>query len=148
MTPTDQPLTNQKILRFWLPLALAWLMMSVEGPLLAALIARMPDAVFNLAAYGVAYAFALIAEAPVIMLLSAATALCRGAVSYRRLRRFTLLLSLGVSFFLLLLAVPAVFNLVGVRLLGLTLSGLAGPGPRALPTPKCAEPATQHAFDF
>lgn len=114
-----QSLTNRQILHFWLPLALTWLMMSVEGPLLAALIARMPEAVFNLAAYGVAYAFALIAEAPVIMLLSASTALCRGAESYRRLRGFTLLLSFGVSFILLLLALPPVFDLVGLRLLGL-----------------------------
>ncbi len=112
-------LTHKKILHFWLPLALTWLMMSVEGPLLAALIARMPEAVFNLAAYGVAYAFALIAEAPVIMLLSASTSLCRGAESYRRLRKFTFLLSFGVTLLLLLLALPPVFDLVGMRLLGL-----------------------------
>ena len=112
-------MTNRHILRFWVPLALAWLMMAVEGPLLAALIARMPEAVFNLAAYGVAYAFALIAEAPVIMLLSASTALCRGAESYRRLRRFTLALSLGVTLLLLLLVLPGVFDLVGLQLLGL-----------------------------
>jgi len=116
---TAQPLHNIKIFRFWLPLALAWLMMAVEGPLLAALIARMPEALFNLAAYGVAYAFALIAEAPVIMLLSASTALCRGAESYRRLRRFTLALSLGVTLLLLLLVLPGVFDFVGLYLLGL-----------------------------
>lgn len=119
MTTATELLTHNRIWRFWLPLALTWLMMSVEGPLLAALIARMPEAVFNLAAYGVAYAFALIAEAPVIMLLSASTALCRGAESYRRLRSFTFLLSLGVTGLLLLLALPPVFDLVGLRLLGL-----------------------------
>ena len=119
MIAETQQLTHKKILHFWLPLALTWLMMSVEGPLLAALIARMPEAVFNLAAYGVAYAFALIAEAPVIMLLSASTSLCRGAESYRRLRKFTFLLSFGVTLLLLLLALPPVFDLVGIRLLGL-----------------------------
>lgn len=115
----SEAMTNRHILRFWLPLAMAWLMMSVEGPLLAALIARMPAAVVNLAAYGVAYAFALIAEAPVIMLLSASTALCRGAESYRRLRRFSFTLSLGVTFLLILLLLPGVFNFVALRLLGL-----------------------------
>ncbi|MCK4536658.1 MAG: hypothetical protein KAT93_06570 [Desulfuromonadales bacterium] len=119
MNSASQQLTNKKILLFWMPLALTWLMMSVEGPLLAALIARLPEAVFNLAAYGVAYAFALIAEAPVIMLLSASTALCKGAESYRRLRRFTLVLSLGVTALLILIALPPVFDLIGIRLLGL-----------------------------
>ena len=35
-------------------------MMAVEGPLIAAIIARLPDARENLAAYGVAFAFGLL----------------------------------------------------------------------------------------
>ena len=119
MSERPAQLSQRKIFLFWLPLALTWLMMSVEGPLLAALIARLPNEVVNLAAYGVAYAFALVAEAPVIMLLSASTSLCRGAESYRRLRLFTFVLSFGVILLLVLLALEPVFELVGVRLLGL-----------------------------
>ncbi|TYO99027.1 Na+-driven multidrug efflux pump [Geothermobacter ehrlichii] len=127
----DESLTFSRIFRFWSPLALTWLLMAVEGPLLAALIARMADPVTNLAAFGVAYAFALVAEAPVIMLMSAATALCRDAESYRRLRIFTLLLSGGVTLLLVLLLVPQVFTLVIERWVGLPCQ-IAGPTRQAL----------------
>ena len=70
-------LTYKKIFYFWLPLAATWLMMSVEGPYLAALIARSPEPKFNLAAYGVAYSLALIIEAPIIMIMSASVALVK-----------------------------------------------------------------------
>ena len=56
--------SQKSIFLFWLPLAATWIMMSVEGPFLAAVIARLPEPRFNLAAYGVAFAFALLIEAP------------------------------------------------------------------------------------
>src|SRR5690554_2745774 len=80
--------TQREILRFWLPLAATWMMMAAEGPFLAALIARLPDATFNLAAHGVAFALAVLVESPVIMLMSAATALVRDRASFVKLRRF------------------------------------------------------------
>jgi len=113
-------LTFTQIFRFWSPLAATWLMMAVEGPFLAAVIARMGDTAHNLAAYGVAYAFALVAESPIIMLMSAAATLVKDATSYRRLRNFTTALNLGVTLGLALLVVPPVFELVGRRLIGLT----------------------------
>lgn len=113
------PLSYTKIIGFWSPLALTWLLMAAEGPYLAALIARLPQEVVNLAAYGVAFAFALVTEAPVIMLLGATTALCRGRHSYRQLRRFTVLLSLGVTVLLMLLAIPPIFRMVGIDAIGL-----------------------------
>ncbi len=85
-------LTPKKIMRFWFPLAATWLMMSVEGPFVTSVIARLADETHNLAAFGIAYAFALLSESPVIMLMAAATSLVRGRTSYRRLRRFTLML--------------------------------------------------------
>jgi len=75
-------------LLFWAPLAATWLMMAFEGPFLAAVVARLPEPTLGLAAYGVAIAIAVLVESPVIMLLSAATALVEDAVSYRRLRAF------------------------------------------------------------
>jgi len=119
MSVTTDRLTYSHIFSFWSPLALTWLLMAVEGPLLAALIARMDAPVANLAAFGVAYAFGLVAEAPVIMLMGAATALCRDAESYRRLRAFTLLLSGGVTLLLGLLVIPAVFDQICVQWIGL-----------------------------
>ena len=63
-----------------------WLMMSIEGPFVAAIIARLDDPKYNLAAFGVAFAVAILVESPVIMILSASTALVAGPLSYRRLR--------------------------------------------------------------
>jgi hypothetical protein len=57
---TKRELTQKTILAFWIPLAATWLMMSVEGPYLSALIARSAEPKFNLAAYGIAFSLALI----------------------------------------------------------------------------------------
>jgi len=109
-----------KIFRLWWPLAATWLMMAVEGPFLAALIARLPDEKVNLAAYGIAYALGLIVEAPVIMLLSAATSIARDRCGYLRLRRFAILLCILVTLLLALLLVNPVFTFLTIRVLGLT----------------------------
>jgi Na+-driven multidrug efflux pump len=66
-----------------------WLMMSLEPPFLAAIIARLAEPKENLAAFGVSFAVAVLVESPIIMILSASTALVQGPVSYRRLRNFT-----------------------------------------------------------
>ncbi|MFI5142626.1 MAG: hypothetical protein ACHQHM_01210, partial [Thermoanaerobaculales bacterium] len=68
-------LTQRRIFAFWAPLAATWLMMAVEGPFLGAVIARLAEPKYNLAAWGVAFSFAMLVEAPIIMMLSAATAL-------------------------------------------------------------------------
>ena len=98
------------ITRFWSPLAATWVMMAIEGPLLAATIARLPDPKVNLAAHGVAFAIAILVEGPVIMLMTAATALVRDADSYRRLRRFAHGLNGFATLLLCVLLVPAVFD--------------------------------------
>ena len=112
-------LSQSRILRLWLPLAGTWLMIASEGPILAAVIARLPDPTPNLAAYGVALAVAMVVEAPVIMLLSAATALVHDRGSLLRLRRFTHGLNALLSASMLLLLVPPVFGFVSERMLGL-----------------------------
>ncbi len=116
----ETDLTYAAILRFWSPLLATWLMMAVEGPFLAAVIARLPEARVGLAAYGVAYAFGLIAESPIIMLMSAATALAKDRLAYRRLRNFTLALNVGITLALGVLVVPPVFRAVGEGLIGLS----------------------------
>ncbi|MFC1500014.1 hypothetical protein ACFL6T_03225 [Candidatus Zixiibacteriota bacterium] len=110
--PSGQRLGSRRIVRLWAPLAATWLMMSFEGPFLAAVIARMPDPKFNLAAYGVAFAFAIIVEAPVIMLMSASTALVDCAHNYRKLRNFTFFLNVAVTVAMLVLLIGPVFNFI------------------------------------
>ena len=111
-SPVNDRLTQRSILLFWLPLAATWLMMGVEGPYLAAVIARLPEAKFNLAAHGVAYAFALLAEAPILMLMSAATALVTDGDSYRRMRNFARALCVGATVLVLLVLIPPVHRFV------------------------------------
>ena len=115
----DVPLTLPRVFRFWLPLAATWLMMAVEGPFLAAVIARLPEPTYNLAAYGVAFSLALVAEAPVIMIMSAATALARNRLSYLRLRTFTHALNAGVTLAMAVALLPPVFDWIANGLIGL-----------------------------
>ncbi|HSR69271.1 MAG TPA: hypothetical protein VLU25_15145 [Acidobacteriota bacterium] len=95
-------MTYGRIFQFWMPLAMTWLMMSVEGPLLAAVIARLPDAKINLAAYGLAYSVALVVESPIINMLTAATALVRDRLSFFKLRRFNNVLNASITVLMLL----------------------------------------------
>ena len=74
---SEPPLASGQIARFWSPLAATWVMMALEGPFLAAAIARLPDPKLNLAAHGVAFAIAIVIEAPVMMMMSTSTALAR-----------------------------------------------------------------------
>jgi hypothetical protein len=112
--------TLKTVYRLWWPLAATWLMMAVEGPFLAAVIARMAESATNLAAYGIAYAFGLIAEGPVIMLLSAATRLALGRSDYVRLRMFAMALCGMVTLLLLLLVSPPIFTPLMTTALGLS----------------------------
>jgi len=120
--PTNQGdrLTQRAIARFWAPLAATWLMMAAEGPFLAALIARTAEAKLNLAAFGVALSLAMLIEAPVVMLLSASTALARDRASFRSLRRFVYVLCGLVTFAMLLLLVPPIFRLIAEGAIGLS----------------------------
>jgi len=95
-----------------------WLMMAVEQPLIAGFIARMKEPELNLAAYGVVYSIALIIESPIIMLLTAGTALSRGGLSYRRLLRFSHLLIVGLTALHLLVGLTPLFDVVLRRIIG------------------------------
>ena len=94
-------------------------MMATEGPFLAAIIARLPDATYNLAAYGVAFALAIVVEAPVMMLMSAATALVRDSTSYHKLRTFARVLAAGTTSVLLVLLIPGVYRWLTGTAMGL-----------------------------
>lgn len=111
--------TRRGIFLFWVPLAIQWLMMALEGPFLAAIIARMADPAHNLAAYGIALAFAILLESPVIMLMSASTALVEDSESYRRLRNFANALNIGATVFVFITLIPPLFEWVTSTVLGI-----------------------------
>lgn len=112
-------LRTSTIILFWLPLAATWLMMSLEGPYIAAIVARLPAVAHSLAAYGVATSLAWLIESPIMMLLSAATALVHGRESYLALRRFAFSLNALVTVGMIVLALPPVFRFIGEELIGL-----------------------------
>ena len=107
-----QPVSYRYIFVFWVPLALMWLMMAIEQPALAAIVARLPDETTNLAAFGVAFSLALVIESPIIQLLTAGTALAGDTARYRVLIRFMHLLGLGLTALHLLIAVTPLFDLI------------------------------------
>lgn len=104
---------------FWIPLALTWLMMGLEGPIVASVIARLQEAKLNLAAYGVALSVAFISEGPIIMLVSTSTALVRNHSSYRKLLKFALFLNGLITVLLATLMIPQVFSFLADDLVGL-----------------------------
>ena len=112
-------LTYKKIFIFWVPLAATWMMMATEGPFLAAVIARLANPKYNLAAYGVAFAFAVLIEAPIIMIMSAATALVKDKDSYIKLRNFTYTLNGIITVIMLIFLIPPIFFFITQSLIGL-----------------------------
>lgn len=115
----NEELSYKKIFQFWFPLSATWLMMAVEGPFLTALIARFADPEYNLAAYGVAFSIALIIESPVILLLSASTALVENRETYQKLKKFVYILSAFTVFSILVLLIPSIYNFVAINLIKL-----------------------------
>jgi hypothetical protein len=122
MSNHEHELSLKKIFFFWIPLASTWFMMAAEGPFLAAVIARLHDPKYNLAAYGVAFSFAILIESPIIMITSASTALVKDKESYFKLRNFTFSLNIAATLVMLLFLTPKVFFFVTLNLMGLEKS--------------------------
>jgi hypothetical protein len=119
ITPSSEQPGARRILAFWLPLAATWLMMSAEGPYVAAIIARLADPTVNLAAYGVTFSFAFMAEAPIIMVMTASNALVGDRGSFLKLRRFVYALNAILSAVVVVAVIPPLFRFVTDRLIGL-----------------------------
>jgi hypothetical protein len=93
-------------------------MMAIEQPTIAAVVARLPEPEFNLAIFGVTFSLALIIESPIIMLLTAGTALARGKHSYEKLLRFTHIFSGGLTALHLVIALTPLYRLIMESLIG------------------------------
>lgn len=113
------PLAMGRVVRTWWPLAASWLLMAAEQPAMTAVMARLADPEVNLAAWGgIVYPLSLIIESPIIMLLSASTALSRDCESYRRLRRFMMWLGGILTLLHILVAFTPLYYVVTVDILG------------------------------
>lgn len=96
-------------------------MMSVEGPFVAAIIARLTNAKYNLAAHGVAFSFALIFEAPIISFAAATTALCKDGHSYQKLKNFVTVLNILITLCMVLMLLPPIFSFIMQDLIGIPI---------------------------
>ncbi len=120
------PLSGAEIFRLWWPLAASWMLMGLEIPLFASVVARMPHPEINLAAHGgVVFPVALAIESPIMMLLVASTALARDLQSFRLIRRFMLGAGLVLTAVHALVAFTPLYDLVAARLLGAPRETLA-----------------------
>ena len=109
----------QRIIRTWWPLAASWMLMAAELPALSAVVARLPNPSINLAAYGgVVFPLALIIESPILMLLSASTALSKDWASYRKIWRFMMVTSAVMTGLHLLLVFTPLYYVVVRGILG------------------------------
>ncbi len=93
--------------------------MGLEMPVVSAVMARLADPEVNLAAYGgVVMPVALLIEAPIMMLLTASTALAKDVASFRLMRRFMMLAGLTLTVLHALIAFTPLYDVTIVPLLG------------------------------
>ncbi len=114
-----EPLTLSTLWLQFLPLSLSDVTMAFGDPAITMTLTRMPEALSNLAAVGVAKTVAILFESPIIMLLHASNALAPTQASRRALWRFMLLASGLLTALLIVLVWPPIFNTVIARLFGL-----------------------------
>lgn len=120
-SPTDptRPLALREVVANWLPLAGSWLLMGVELPVVSAVMARLPHATVSLAAYGgVVFPVALLIESPILMLLTASTALARDRHAYAVVRRFMWIAGGLLTVLHALLAFTPLFDVIAGTLIG------------------------------
>jgi len=113
----DAQLTTSRIFRFYYPLALSWLFMSIESPISIGLISRLPNAEVDTAAFLVLMGLALWIESPVIDLLATSTTLCRNRQSFAVLSRFALWLMGWCTFAHALVSLTPLYGFVTARVL-------------------------------
>ena len=110
---------ERSVFSAWWPLATSWLFMGLELPAVSAALARLPDPTISLAAYGgVIFPLALLIESPIIMLLSASTALSKDLRSHQLVGRFMWTAGLGFTALHALVAWTPLYDLVVGNLLG------------------------------
>ena len=118
-TSKPHTLSIQTIFKTWWPLAASWFFMSLEVTAVNAIIARLADPEINLAAYGgIVYPISLIVESPIIMLLSASTALSKDWALYRQLRRYMLWMAAAVTAVHILVTFTPLYYFIARSLIG------------------------------
>ncbi|MBP8000740.1 MAG: hypothetical protein KA314_07290 [Chloroflexi bacterium] len=109
---------QRDIFWFWLPLFASWLLMTAEGPIISAVINRLPNEVIMLAAQGVVMGLSVMIESPIINILATSTALSKDWASFRLIRRFTLHMALVLTIITAVVSFTPLFTVVVEQWLG------------------------------
>jgi hypothetical protein len=118
-TPIPTALSNKKIFSTWWPLAVSWLLMSLELPALSAVVARLENPEIHLAAYGgIVFPLALLIEAPIIMLLAASTTLSKDWASYLKLRNYMIWAGASLTLLHIAIAFTPLYYIVVETIIG------------------------------
>lgn len=115
MPETSQPsrISTSSIFTTWWPLCASWVLMGLEMPIISAFLTRLPNPEVSLAAHGsIVVPLSWIIEAPIIMLLSASTALSKDWPSYVKIRRFMNITSLLLTVLHIFIAFTPLYFLV------------------------------------
>ncbi len=132
---TDQPaLTLRGLWRFYRPLGTTTILRQTTRPVLNAGIAAASLAVASLAAWPVVWGFAMLITGPAWSLQQLTTALATDQIAYRRVRRFSLSLSVIMALTLGLVAFTPLYGMVmgGIYNLSPELQALARPAMQLL----------------
>lgn len=87
-----------------------WVLMAVEQPGIAAVVARMSNAKLQLAAFGFTFSVALFIEGPIIQMLAAGTAIADSRENYKRILTLMHVIGWSATAVHALLCIPAVFT--------------------------------------
>lgn len=112
-------ITKKKLFLSWVPLAIMWIVMATEQPMITSFISRLPDATNQLAAFGYSFALALFIEGPVVQMLSAGTAIVKSVSSYKKILKVMHALAIITTALHLILCIPAVFNFIAITIFDL-----------------------------
>src|SRR5690348_2946049 len=108
----------REIFHLWLPLAVSFELMMLEGPAVQGAMGRLPGAPLNLAAWGLTMSLSLLVESPIIMLLATAIALVKDSDTFHALRRFTLCVIGFCTALTFLVAFTPIFDVIAAHLMG------------------------------
>jgi Na+-driven multidrug efflux pump len=113
----NKEISYNGILKFWFPLALMWIVMALELPVINSIVARMDNPKENLAIFGVIFSLALVIEGPIIQMLSAATAIVTHYNNYKKLLKFMHAAAALLTLIHFICAIPPVFSTIAINLL-------------------------------
>lgn len=108
-----------RVAAMWWPLAVSWMLMSAEPPILAAVVARLANPDIHLAAYGsVTFPLIGILHAPVLTLLSLSTAMSKDWDSFQKGRKLMLYLGGGLTVIYAVITFTPLFDWIVRDLIG------------------------------